>query len=261
MHTPLDSGQETASAIGGRSTFLFLSKSWIALDVCSRLESVSNVRRHLMHFEALGRTWDDILAWYASEFILLLLSAVSFSINTSKTVPLAVIHAVQMMTPDGLRSSAHSFLLHALPFCHSAPRWSFSHLSISWCSRTVVNSNLVFLNLRPGMDLYLVIRPLFGLRWSLFLMVVFYTNTPSSWRVFFVLWRDFSSPGKRILLTSNQTFAVSQGLPDLWCSWIHWQNNEGITRMTCPITDDLKKNPWEEPEWKTWTHPILGDAG
>ena len=52
-----------------------------------------------MSSEAFGWIWADNIAWNTSEFILLLLSAVTSSINTREPVPLAAIHAHTITLP------------------------------------------------------------------------------------------------------------------------------------------------------------------
>ncbi len=93
---------------------------------CSMLGSLSicTVKRRPMSSEAFGWIWADNIARNTSEFILLLLSAVTSSINTREPVPLAAIHAHAMTLPPPcftdevvcLGSWAVPFLLHTLLF-------------------------------------------------------------------------------------------------------------------------------------------------
>jgi hypothetical protein len=113
---------------------------------------------------------------------------------------------------------------------HSGTSWSLSHLSDGHCSRTVhaffrcclANSNLVFLFLRFTNGLHLVINRLYLLRWSLLLNVDSDTDTPASWRVFFI-WstvvKGFSSPGKESFCRPPQLFCVVFWA--FWCSGAH----------------------------------------
>lgn len=49
-------------------------------------------------FAAFGWVWAEIVALYTSEFILILLSAVITSINTSDRIPLAAMHSLAITT-------------------------------------------------------------------------------------------------------------------------------------------------------------------
>ncbi len=71
----------------------------VAFAVCFGSLSICTVKRRPMSSEAFGWIWADNIARNTSEFILLLLSAVTSSINTREPVPLAAIHAHAMTLP------------------------------------------------------------------------------------------------------------------------------------------------------------------
>ncbi len=70
--------------------------------------------------------------------------------------------------------------------------------------------------------LHLVVNPLYLFSWSLLLIVDFDSDTPTSWRVFFI-WLDvvkwFFFTMERILRSS--TTVVLCGHPGLLCCWAH----------------------------------------
>ena len=80
----------------------------------------------------------------------------------------------------------------------------------------LANSNLIFPFLRLTNGLHLVVNPLYSLWWSLLLIVVFDTHTPTSWRVF-LIWptvvKGFFFTREIIILSS--TTVVFRGLPGL----------------------------------------------
>ncbi len=75
------------------SPLLSLQNSLVAFAVCFGSLSICTVKRRPMSSEAFGWIWADNIARNTSEFILLLLSVVTSSINTREPVPLAAIHA------------------------------------------------------------------------------------------------------------------------------------------------------------------------
>ena len=155
--------------------------------------------------------WADNIAWNTSEFILLLLSAVTSSINTREPVPLAAIHAHAITQPPpcftdevvcfgswAVPSLLHTLLFpsfwYKLIFVSSVHRMLFQNCTGSFrCF--LANSNLVFLFLRLTNGLHLVVNPLYLLWWSLLLIVDYDTDGECSWSGQ-LLWRGFSSPGK-----------------------------------------------------------------
>ncbi len=104
--------------------FFPFKNSLVAFAVCFGSLSICTVKRRPMSSEAFGWIWADNIARNTSEFILLLLSAVTSSINTREPVPLAAIHAHAMTLPPPcftdevvcLGSWAVPFLLHTLLF-------------------------------------------------------------------------------------------------------------------------------------------------
>ena len=185
-----------------------------------------------MSSEAFGWIWADKIPRNTSEFILLLLSAVTSSVNTREPVPLAAIHAHAMTLPPPCFTDevvcfgwwAVPFLLHTLLFpslwyklilVSSVHRMFFQNCN--GCFRCcLANSNLVFLFLRLTNGLHVVVNPLYSLWWSLLLIADFETHTPASWRVL-LIWptvvKGFFFTRERILLSS--TTVVFRGLPGL----------------------------------------------
>ena len=212
--------------------FFALKISLVAFAVWFRSLSICTVKWHPMSSEAFGWIWADNIARNTSEFILLLLSAVTSSIITREPVPLATIHAHTMtLRPPCLTdevvcfgSWAVPFLLHTLLF----PSFWYKLIFVSFVHRMLfqnckgfftcclANSNLVFLFLRLTNGLHLVVNPLYLLWWSLLLIVDFDTHTPTTWRVF-LIWptvvKGFFFTREGILLSS--TTIVFRGLPGL----------------------------------------------
>ena len=79
--------------------FFALKNSLVAFAVCFGSLSICTVKRRPISSEAFGWIWADNIARSTSEFILLLLSAITSSINTREPVPLAAIHAHAMTLP------------------------------------------------------------------------------------------------------------------------------------------------------------------
>ncbi len=79
--------------------FFPFKNSLVAFAVCFGSLSICTVKRRPMSSEAFGWIWANNIARNTSEFILLLLSAVTSSINTREPVPLAAIHAHAMTLP------------------------------------------------------------------------------------------------------------------------------------------------------------------
>ena len=79
--------------------FFALKNSLVAFMVCFGSLSICTVKRRPMSSEAFSWIWADNIARNTSEFILLLLSAVTSSINTREPVPLTAIHAHAMTLP------------------------------------------------------------------------------------------------------------------------------------------------------------------
>ncbi len=99
----LSSASEMQCSIGFRSGdwlghcitvhFFPFKNSLVAFAVCFGSLSICTEKRRPMSSEAFGWIWADNIARNTSEFILLLLSAVTSSINTREPVPLAATHA------------------------------------------------------------------------------------------------------------------------------------------------------------------------
>ncbi len=182
--------------------FFPFKNSLVAFAVCFGSLSICTVKRRPMSSEAFGWIWADNIARNTSEFILLLLSAVTSSINTREPVPLAAIHAHAMTLPPPCFTDevvclglwAVPFLLYTLLFpslwyklilVSSVHRMLFQNCEGFFRCR-LANSNLAFLFLRLTNGLHLVVNPLYSLWWSLLLIVDFDTHTPTSWRVFLI---------------------------------------------------------------------------
>ncbi len=152
--------------------FFPFKNSLVAFAVCFGSLSICTVKRRPMSSEAFGWIWADNIARNTSEFILLLLSAVTSSINTREPVPLAAIHAHAMTLPPPcftdevvcLGSWAVPFLLHTLLFpslwyklilVSSVHRMLFQNCEGFFRCR-LANSNLAFLFLRLTNGLHLV---------------------------------------------------------------------------------------------------------
>ncbi len=141
--------------------FFPFKNSLVAFAVCFGSLSICTVKRRPMSSEAFGWIWADNIARNTSEFILLLLSAVTSSINTREPVPLAATHAHAMTLPPPcftdevvcLGSWAVPFLLHTLLFpslwyklilVSSVHRMLFQNCEGFFRCR-LANSNLAFL--------------------------------------------------------------------------------------------------------------------
>ncbi len=218
--------------------FFPFKNSLVAFAVCFGSLSICTVKRRPMSSEAFGWIWADNIARNTSEFILLLLSAVTSSINTretsstgSHTCPRHDTTTTMLHWWGGmLRIMSSSFLLHTLLFpslwyklilVSSVHRMLFQNCEGFFRCR-LANSNLAFLFLRLTNGLHLVVNPLYSLWWSLLLIVDFDTHTPTSWRVF-LIWltvvKGVFFTRERILRSS--TTVVFRGLPGLWCCWAH----------------------------------------
>ena len=221
--------------------FFALKNYLVAFAVCFGSLSIYTVKRCPVSSEAFDWIWADNIAQNTSEFILLLLSAVTSSINTREPVPLAAIHAHAMTLPPPcfadevvcFGSWAVLFLLHTLLF---PSFWLIKLIFVSSVHRMLfqnckgffrcclANSNLVFLFLRLTKGLHLVVKPLYSLWWSLLLIVDFDTHTPTSWRVF-LIWptvvKGFFFTRERILSSTTFVFRGLTGLLVLLSSPVH----------------------------------------
>ncbi len=173
--------------------FFPFKNSLVAFAVCFGSLSICTVKRRPMSSEAFGWIWADNIARNTSEFILLLLSAVTSSINTREPVPLAAIHAHAMTLPPPcftdevvcFGSWAVPFLLHTLLFpslwyklilVSSVHRMLFQNCEGFFRCR-LANSNLAYLCLRLTNGLHLVVNPLYSLWWSLLDCWLWHTYT------------------------------------------------------------------------------------
>ena len=136
----------------------------IDLAICFGSLSICTVKRRPMNSEAFGWIWADNIVRNTSEFILLLLSAVTSSINTREPVPLAAIHAHAMtLSPPCFTEEVVCFGSWAVPFLlhtHLFPSFWYKLIFVSSVHMMLfqnckdffrcylANSNLVFLFLR-----------------------------------------------------------------------------------------------------------------
>ncbi len=194
--------------------------------VCFGSLSICTVKRRPMSSEAFGWIWADNIARNTSEFILLLLSAVTSSINTREPVPLAAIHAHAMTLPPPcftdevvcLGSWAVPFLLHTLLFpslCYKLILVSSVHRMLfqnceGFFRCCLANSNLAFLFLR--LMVYILWWTLCIHSGEVFSWLLTWTHIhlppgECSWSGQ-LLWRVFSSPGKEFFSHPAQLFSV-----------------------------------------------------
>ncbi len=73
--------------------FLTFKNSWVAFAECFGSLSIRTMKRRPINFAAFGLNLAEGISLYTSEFIQLLLSSVTSSINTSNPVPLEAMHA------------------------------------------------------------------------------------------------------------------------------------------------------------------------
>ncbi len=218
--------------------FFPFKNSLVAFAVCFGSLSICTVKRRPMSSEAFGWIWADNIARNTSEFILLLLSAVTSSINTREPVPLAAIHAHAMTLPPPcftdevvcLGSWAVTFLLHTLLF----PSLWYKLILVSSVHR------MLFQNCEGFLDVVwqTLIWPsrfwgspmVYILWWTLcihsgevfsWLLTLTHIHLPPgecSWSGQ-LLWRVFSSPGKEFFGHPPQLFSVVFRV--FWCCWAH----------------------------------------
>ncbi len=218
--------------------FFPFKNSLVAFAVCFGSLSICTVKRRPMSSEAFGWIWADNIARNTSEFILLLLSAVTSSINTREPVPLAAIHAHAMTLPPPcftdevvcLGSWAVTFLLHTLLF----PSLWYKLILVSSVHR------MLFQNCEGFLDVIwqTLIWPscfwgspmVYILWWTLcihsgevfsWLLTLTHIHLPPgecSWSGQ-LLWRVFSSPGKEFFGHPPQLFSVVFRV--FWCCWAH----------------------------------------
>ncbi len=226
--------------------FFPFKNSLVAFAVCFGSLSICTVKRRPMSSEAFGWIWADNIARNTSEFILLLLSAVTSSINTREPVPLAGIHAHAMTLPPPcftdevvcLGSWAIPFLLHTLLFpslwyklilVSSVHRMLFQNCEGFFRCR-LANSNLAFLFWGSPMVYILwwtlCIHSGEVFSWLLTLTHIHLPPGECSWSGQ-LLWRVFSSPGKEFFGHPPQLFSVvfgSFGVAELTGAFLLFKN-------------------------------------
>ncbi len=72
--------------------FFTFKNSWVVFAVCFASLYTRTMKRHAINFDAIDWIWADSISLYTSEFIRLLLSSVTSSLNTSNPVPLEAMH-------------------------------------------------------------------------------------------------------------------------------------------------------------------------
>ncbi len=205
--------------------FTFFTPGLVLLYVLGHYPFVlwSTAQSTLLHLTESVQT--DSISLYTSEFIRLLPSSVTSSINTSNQVPLEAMHvhaitllhhASQMMlyALDHELFQAFSILFSSQD---SGTGWSYFQPSKECFFRSGLAILDVFWQSLIWPCLHLVVNPLYLLSWSLLLIVDFDSNTPAFWRVFFT-WLDvvkgFFFTRERILKSS--TTVVLRGRPGLF---------------------------------------------
>ncbi len=212
--------------------FFPFKNSLVAFAVCFGSLSICTVKRCPMSSEAFGWILADIIARNTSEFILLLLSAVTSSINTREPVPLAAIHAHAMTLPPPcftdevlcLGSWAVPFLLHTLLF----PSLWFKLILVSSVHRMLFQNCEGFFRCRLALiwpSCFWGSPMVYILWWTLcihsWLLTLTHIHLPPgvcSWSGQ-LLWRVFSSPGKEFFGQPPQLFSVV--IRVFWCCWAH----------------------------------------
>ncbi len=112
--------------------FFTFKNPWVAFAVCFGSSSICTIKRRPINFAAVGWIWADSISLYTSEFIRLLLSSVTSSLNTSNPVPLEAMHAhaitllhhvsqLMLYALDHELFQAFSILFSS---CHSGTGWS-----------------------------------------------------------------------------------------------------------------------------------------
>ena len=117
--------------------------SWVALAVCFGSLSIPVMKLHPISLAGFGWIWADSMSLNTSQFIRLLLSCVTSSINTSDAEPLAAMHAPAITLPPlCFTDDVVCFRLWAVPRLHHAfyhhpgRSWSWFHLSKESSTRT-----------------------------------------------------------------------------------------------------------------------------
>ena len=185
--------------------FFALKNSWVAYAVCFGSLSICIVKRHPINFAEFVWIWADRISLNTSEFIRLLLSSVTSSINTSDPVPLEARHAHVITLPPPFFTddvvSVGSWAVPSLIHTYFFPSFWYRLIWVSSVQRMLfqnragffrcflAKSNLAFLFLRLMNGLHLVVNPLYLFMWSLPFMVHLDNDMPTSWRLFFT-WLD-----------------------------------------------------------------------
>ncbi len=73
--------------------FFTFKNSWVAFAVCFGSSSICTMKHHPINFAPFYWIWAESISLYTSEFIRLLLSSVTSSLNTRNPVPLEAMHA------------------------------------------------------------------------------------------------------------------------------------------------------------------------
>ncbi len=114
-------GLRSGEWLGYWRIFHFFNGQVMAMpfEVCLGSLSICNVKMCPISFVTFGWMWAESIAVKTSELILLLLSAVTSSINTSEPFPLGAIHAhVITQPPPCLTLDVVCFGSWAVPFFH-----------------------------------------------------------------------------------------------------------------------------------------------
>ncbi len=112
--------------------FFTFKNSWVVFSVCFGSLYTRTMKCHAINFDAIGWIWADSISLYTSEFIRLLLSSVTSSLNTSNPVPLEAMHT----TPPCFTNYVVCFGSWAVPSLLQ------TFFFPSFCNRLILISNL-----------------------------------------------------------------------------------------------------------------------
>ncbi len=209
MHAQSGWDQEIDLAIAEYSIFFTFKNSWVAFPECFGSSSICTMKRSPINFPAFDWIW----ALYTSEFIRLLLSYVTSSLNTSDPVALEAMHAHAITLPHHVSQMMLYTLDHELFQAFSIPFFKI-YLNFSHPKNAFPEVVWLFWQSLIWPCLHLVVNPLYLLWWSLLLIVDFDSDTSTSWRVLFS-WLDVV---KGFFFTMERNLRSSPHYFPLWTS-------------------------------------------
>ncbi len=169
--------------------FITFKNSWVAFAGCFGSSSICAKKHHPINFAAFGWIWAESISLYTSKFIRLLLSSVTSPLNTSNPVPLEAMHA-------HASHCLHHVSQMMLYGSWAVPSLFHSHFFFPsfWCMLILIPAvqRMLFQKCSGFFRCFfffwpcflLVVNPLYLLSWSLLLIVDFYSDTLTSWRVY-----------------------------------------------------------------------------